>query len=226
MSSKLGSVPLTTLTCHVPGSGAWWATCTLPKGTELPALGATTLTIGSDLTLAGSVVVSEEEAPSVARVVLHGGPGWWLPLTRAESWQSDGGVRLKTVLVALALAADESLVLPADGSLGRAYGWPKWGPAAPSVGSMVLDDLVRRGAVPTWRVSPEGPTRFDAWPSTGAADSKGRVLRREMTTGLRLVGLDNAAKAFLPGATLEGRPIARDVFRETAGELRVEAWET
>lgn len=223
MSSKLGARALSTLTCNVPGSGAWWATATLPMGAALPELGAATLTI-ADLSLVGAVVISEEEAPGVASVTLRGGAGWWLPLVRAETWQSDAGVRLKTVLEALAKATGETLTQPTDVSLGKAYGWAAWAPTLPSRGSMVLDNLMVRRAVPTWRVSPEGPTRFDAWPTLPAADTKVRLIRRG-NTGLRIVGLDNAAKALLPGATLDGRPIARVVFRETAGELRAEVWE-
>lgn len=223
--SSLDGKPLAMLACTVPPSGAWWATVLLEPGVTPPALGRVTLTI-ADLSLVGAAVAVDEEAPEQWQAVLRGGPGWWLPLARAESWQSVGGVKLKTVLTALQKATGETLTMPADRSIGAAFGWPSGGAYAPSTGGMALDALVRRGALSTWRVEPGGGTVVTPWPSIGAADGKVRVLRRVGSNGLRVLGLDVAAKAILPGATIEGVPIRRVTFRETAGELRAEAWES
>lgn len=223
--SSLGGKTVAKLSAHIPPSGAWWATVVLAEGSAAPALGPTTLAIG-DLSLVGAVIRAGLDAPSSPRAVVVGGPGWWAPLARGESWQSDGGVKLSTVLQALSKATGETLTLPADARPFTAYGWPTAGPYAPSTGAMVLGDLVRRGVVPAWRVLPAGGTECTAWPSAGAADRGGRVLRRALDVGLREVGLDTRAAAFLPGATIEGVTIKRTVFRETAGELRAEAWES
>jgi hypothetical protein len=89
----------------------------------------------------------------------------------------------------------------------------------------VLHDLVIRGYLPTWRVDPAGVTRFDAWPSLGAADGRGRITERARARGRRSVGLDVQVRAFLPGATLEGLAIKRSIIHEHAGELRAEVYD-
>ena len=224
MTSSLGGVPLTKLYCHVPPSGAWWAEVAFASG-QAPAIGPATLTV-LDLALVGKVVRSGEDAPGEPWAIVRGAAGLWEPLLRGESWQSDEGVRLKTVLTVLARATGETLTLPTDANLGEAYGWPSAGPQTPSTGLRVLDDVVRRGAVPTWRVEPAGAVRFDAWPASDVADARGRVSARRLAFGRRQVGLDNAARAFLPGAILEGVPVVRVTFREHAGEAQAEVWES
>ncbi len=222
--SSIGGLPLASLSLSYPASGAWWASALLAGASSLPDIGPTTIVVG-DLTLAGSVVLVGEEGVSNVRAIVRGAPGLWLPLPRGESWQANGGVRLKTVLAALAKTTGETLVQPADVSVGTSYSWPAAGRYVDSTGAMVLRRLVALGAVPTWRVEPGGTVRFDAWPASGAADAKGRLDRRRIAIGARYVALDSAATAFLPGATLEGLPIGRVVFAETAAELRAEVWQ-
>ncbi len=221
--STLDGKALATLACTIPPSGAWWATVLLEPGVAAPVLGGATLTI-ADLSLVGAVVSAEEEAPTQYRVELRGGPGWWLPLVRAESWQSAGGVKLKTILVALQKATGETLTMPTDRGIGAAFGWPAAGPYAPSTGALALDALVRRAALPTWRVEPGGGTVFTAWPSIGAAGIRARALRRSTVTGRRSLGLDVAAAMLLPGATVEGVVVRRVAFREVAGSLGAEVY--
>lgn len=222
--SLLGKAPIAKLECHIPAAGGWRATATLAGG-AVPALGATTLTIGTDLVLTGTIVDADEDAPGRPNVIVYGGAGWRLPVARGESWQSSGGVRLKTVLTALQRATGEPLAMPTDVSLGEDFGWPMASPFAPFPYGDVLGILVRRRAVATWRVAPNGDTRFDPWPSLGAADAKGRLLRRNLDVGLRVYGLDARAAAFLPGSTVEGITTARITYREDAGKLEAETWE-
>jgi hypothetical protein len=213
--------------CHVPPAGAWWASVVLASGAAAPALGPTTLQIGSDLPLVGAVIRSGIEAPEQPRAVVVGAPGLWRPLTRAETWQSDAGVRLKVVLQALARATGDTFVLPADRSVGPAFGWPMAASYAPSTGAMVLGRLADPNgiaALSTWRVAPSGEVLFTPWPATGAADSKGRPEPRNAVVGRRVMRLDTRAMAFLPGATIDGVAIARSIYREDADGLRVEAW--
>lgn len=223
--SSLGGQRIAALAAFVRHAGAWWADVLLEPGVPAPAVGATTLRIGADLSLVGAVDRVDEEAPKQYRAIVRGAAGLWRGLARAESWQSDAGVKLRTILKALAKATEETVAMPVDEVVADAYGWAASGPLAASTGAMVLDDLVLRGALPSWHVAPSGGVLCEAWPVLAAADGKGRLLRRDTTVGMRVMGLDTRAAAFLPGATVEGRPIARAVFRERAEELRVEAWE-
>lgn len=222
--SSLGTARLAKLTCHVPPAGGWRATVTLESG-EAPALGPATLTI-ADLALPGTVVRSGLDAPGNPRAVLFGGAGWLAPLARAASYQSAGGVRLSTVLRDLATATGETIVQPTEATIGLAFGWPSASDATPSTGRLVLNRLVEDGSLATWRVAPTGSTRFDAWPTSRAPDARYRVVSRDLTVGLRRLGLDTQAAAFLPGATVEGIPIARVTFEETSGDLAACVWTT
>lgn len=223
--STLGTLRVLRLEAHVPPTGAWLASVWLDSST-LPAVGQTTLTVG-DLELVGSVIRTDfDDHPggALAVAVVRGGPGWRLPVTRAGSYA--GGVRLVTVLRDLATMAGEPIAEPTDADLGTAYRWEAHSPTAPVHREDVLNELVTRGYLPTWRVEPfTGRTRFDAWPSIGAADGRGRVLSRSTSRGRRTVGLDVVTAAFLPGATLEDTVIRRTILRESAGKLRAEVFE-
>jgi len=221
--SNLGGALVDSIVCHVPPSGAWWATVVLSTGIDPPVVGsATTLAIG-DLTLAGGIIRSGMEAPSSPRAVVVGGPGWWRPLEKAASWQSDAGVKLSTVLDALMKATGESLTKPEEARPFVAYGWPAGGAYAPSTGAMVLGDLVTRGALSSWHVEPAGGAVCEAWPSIGEPKDV-RVMERRLDVGMRVVGLDTRVKAYLPGSTIEGVPVRRAYFRETAGKLQGDLW--
>lgn len=221
--SALGGKRIASLTCHFPPSGGWRAVVSLEVG-GVPALGLTTLTI-ADLELVGSVVLADEETPGVPRAVVYGGAGWRLPLPApGGSYQSPGGVRLSTVLRDLAALADEPYVQPAETVIGQAFSWPASTPRARVTGRTVLSGLVAQGALTTWRVATDGNTRFDSWPSLGAADGKARVVNRNVAVGARRLGLDTVASAFLPGGTFEDVTIRRVIFTETSGELIAEVW--
>lgn len=225
--STLGNLRIIRAEVHIPPSGAWFGTLQLDSST-LPALGATLLTIG-DLALAGSIIRTDfQDHPTggaLAVATVRGGAGWRLPVSRAGTYSSSGGVRLSTVLADVAAMAGESYIPPADLDVGQGYAWQEHAPAAPVHCEDILSDLVTRGFLPTWRVEPfTGKTRFDGWPALGAADGRGRVLDRDLAQGRRLVGLDVSVAAFLPGATLEGVTIDRTIIRETAGKLQVEVY--
>ena len=225
--STLGNLPTVSETIEIPPSGAWFGTVHLNSST-LPAIGPTVLTIG-DLVLAGAVVRTDfQDHPRGGGLVVatvRGGAGWRLPVTRAGAYASEGGIRLSTVLADIAGQAGESYIPPADVDVGQAYAWQAHSQAAPVHCGSVLDDLVTRGFLPTWRVEPfTGKTRFDGWPALGAADGRGRILNRDLAQGRRSVGLDVSVAAFLPGATLEGVTIDRTIIRETAGKIEVEVY--
>lgn len=210
--------------CHIPPAGGFYADMSLETG-ALPAIGARLTLAMGDLSLVGTVTSSAYDLPDQPRVLLLGGAGWSTP-TAAASFQSAGGVRLSTVLRTLAMGAgNEPYDAPPEAIVGQAFGWPGSTPTEPVDARAVLAHLVRRKTLTTWRVAPNGRTRFDAWPKLGAADTFGRIKGRNLSVGARRVALDTHAAAFLPGATLEGVTIRRVIFREKPGELRCEAYD-
>jgi hypothetical protein len=212
---------------HVPPAGGFYAELHL-DATTLPALGTATLTVG-DLSLVGTVTASAFDDHPIGgakpRVVIEGGAGWMRPLPAPDRrYEAADGVRLLTVLRDLADLVGEPYDAPTDAPLPATYRWPASTPREPVTGADVLADLMTRGAIPTWRVEPGGRTRFDAWPSLGAADAVGRVMRRNLARGRRTVGLDNRVAAFLPGSALEGVTTRRLIVRETASKLEAEVY--
>ena len=222
--STLNALRVLTASVHVPSTGAWWAEVTLDSS-ALPAVGVATLTIG-DLSLVGQVIrTGFDDNPKGAKpfAVVRGGAGWKKPVAMAGSYT--GSVRLSTILTDLAALTGETLVQPADVVLGTSYAWQAHDPDSPVHYEDVLADLMARGAVPSWRVDPAaGATRFDAWPSRGAADGRGRVMDRRLSRGHRHVGLDVSVAAFLPGATLEGAAVSRVILSETGGKLTADVY--
>ena len=227
--STLGAFRILVADVQVPPSGGWFATVSLDSST-LPPIGATVLTIG-DLQLVGQVIRADwDDAPNGGRPIatVRGGAGWRLPVKRAGSYSSSGGVKLSTVIADLARMTGETVApLVADLSLGVSFSWPAHAPLAPVHGDDVLADLVMRGFLATWRIAPfTGRTEWSAWPAIGAADGRGRITDRARDRGRRTVGLDVQVAAFLPGATLEGVTIARTLIHASASELHAEVYET
>jgi hypothetical protein len=158
--------------------------------------------------------------------LVAGGAGWDALLARRGAYDAPGGVQLLTVIADLARLAGEAYDAPAGASLGSAYEWPKSLGSGPVRARAVLSDLVARGAIATWRVDPpSGRMRFDGWPSIGPADSACKVLSRNLSRGLRRVGLDGLVAALLPGSTLEGARTRRLTVHDSAGALTAEVRE-
>lgn len=222
--STLRGQRISSVELHVPWAGAWWADVLLEVG-AVPAPGPAELKIG-DLTLQGSVLADRRglDGPDQPTCVVTGGAGWRSLLTQPGEYSSPVGVRLSTVLRDLASLAGEPYDAPAEVLLGAAYGWSAATASAPRRARGVLDELVSRRAIPTWRIAPSGRTTFTAWPSGTVADVAGRVMSRNLTEGLRHVGLDTRVAAFLPGGTIEGSLIRRVIVKDTAGSLSAEVW--
>lgn len=202
----------------IPRYGAWRADVVLSSGT--PPTGKVTLTIAA-LELAGTVQRSGLDAAERPRVVVVGAPGWGRTLEKPLSYQSDAGVRLKTVLRDLAKLADETIVQPDDAPIGQHF---EAIPTRATVTQLrdVLSALHRVGHVQRWRVDPDGVTRFGPRVGTDVTD-KVRVLRRNAGLGMRRLSSE-AASDFLPGNEVEGEAIERVTIYETAGHLEAEAW--
>lgn len=216
-------------TLRIPPAGGFYVDLEL-DGNAFPAVGTRSTLRVADLPLVGTVTQAGfDDHPTGGarpRVTLEGGAGWALPLARQGAYTSAGGVRLSTVLRDLAGLAGEPYDAPAEAVLPASYGWPASTPREPVTGADVLADLMERGAIPTWRVDPAtGRTRFDDWPTTGAADADCRVLRRNLNRGRRTLGLDARIAAFLPGAAVENVAIRRLHLSETASKLEAEVYD-
>jgi hypothetical protein len=220
--SNLDGRNLSDLHLHVPTAGGWYATAHLQTGAPA-ATGRATLTIG-DLALPGTVTDSYLDAPNRAMVVVEGGAGWkrLLPAPGA-SYASASGVRLSTVLADLARVAGEPYDAPTETTVGTIYGWDS-SVERPVRVRHVLDDLVSRKILATWRMPPTGRTRFDAWPALPPADAQGVIVDRDMALGVRDVVVHGSVAAWLPGATVQGQSILRLDVTERDAEIHLRVW--
>lgn len=229
--STLAGRRTTDLQLHFGESGGTIATGHLESGAPLE-VGAATLVL-NDLALPGRVVESALDSPERPMFVFEQGAGWntLLPAPGA-AYKAPGKVRLSTVLRDLAELAGEAYATPGSGLPGAAdealleqeYGWDA-STERPVRARHVLDDLVARGAIPTWRVDPfTGRTRFDTWPALPAADVHGVIGDRDLANSWRDVALSTSVAAWLPGATVQGETIVRLNLVESAKELRAKVW--
>lgn len=223
--SNLGGQTIVAADVTIHPSGGCWGSLKLEQG-SLPALGFTVLQL-HDLAMVVSVVRRGYDAPATPRAVVMGGAGWrrLLPAP-GGGYGSPAGVKLSTVLFDLAGIAGEPYDAPADVSLGPGYGWDASDPRAAVRCRHVLADLIERGAIPTWRVTPGGRTRFDPWPALPAADQHVDLIGdRNLERGVRRFSVKGSAAALLPGASADGVTIARVLFTETSESLEARAWQ-
>lgn len=224
--STLGSQRIVHAHVLISPSGGAWGSLKLEQGAP-PALGFATLTL-HDLSLVVSVVRSGYDAPATPRVVVMGGAGWktLLPVP-GGSYTSPISVKLTSVLRDLAALAVEPYDAPPEASLGVGYGWDPSTPAQPVRAASVLADLVARGAIPTWRVTPTGRTRFDAWPMLPAADQHVTLIGdRNLERGVRHFSVRGSVAALLPGASADGATIARVQIVEDSEKTEAKTWES
>ena len=217
--STLGTDYLKTVSLHVPRYGAWRADVVLSSG-EVPT-GTQTLTIG-DLVLHGSVLRSGLDAADKPHAVVIGAIGWQSFVSKPVAFQSSGGVKLSTVLSAIASGAGEPIAQPADLVIGEYYELAATRPGEPVRYADALNDLAIAGHCPPWRVDPDGVTRFGPR-SPAEVSVRATVMRPDNGTGLTTYGLD-APAAFLPGNTISGVLIDRLDIREHAGKLEADVW--
>lgn len=224
--STLGTQRTHSTSLHYPDTGAPRADIILEAGAP-PAVGSRiTLTL-ADLAVVGTVTTSGDDitggqGSARPHVVLVGGYGWENGLASPPTYQNGGGVKLSTLLRDLASLANEPIELPTDVTIGDHWTCPAARPGEYLRVRDVLSHLFEQGLCPPWRVDPDGVTRFGVR-TGGAISARATVLRRDLGVGLRVVGLDSPA-AFLPGNTLEGAPVRRVVFNETAGSLTADLW--
>ena len=219
--STLGKSRLFSVSSYLPEQGDWRAEMILEQG-DLPAFGATTLTI-SDLSLATYVTRTGFDGPDRPSVVVMGAPGWQKNVTRPISFQSDSGVRLSTVLDAIATGAGHRIEKPTDTTIGSYYEIVASRAGEPVRWCDALNDLVKGGFVSTWRVDPDGITRFVPRVSQAVSSRATVIGNRDQVTGRTTYGIDSAFQ-FLPGNTVEGNTIGRAVIREISNRLEVDIY--
>jgi hypothetical protein len=217
--TTLGTSNALSLTLSIPKTGDWRADVLLDNS-PLPT-GKTTLTVG-DLSLACSVLRSDFDAAGKPHAVVVGAIGWQNLVTKPLSFNSSAGVRLSSVLSAISQGSGQTIVQPTDRTIGDHYELGASRPGEPVRWVDALNDLVRAGYLPLWRVDPDGVTRFT--PRTSAAVSvRATLMRHDSSIGLFVYGLDAPAQ-FLPGNTVEGTPIGKLVLREHRGKLEADVY--
>lgn len=212
--STLAGLAVEQLELAIPSKGSWRAEAIL-SASSAPT-GKVALVVG-DLELAGTAERGGLDFADHPHLVVTGAPGWERVLEQPLSYQSDAGVRLRTVLQDLASLADEPIEQPVDANIG-----PHFVAVAGVSLRDVLAELRLRGHLEAWRVDADGVTRFGARAGADATE-KGRVLKRNAALGTRRVGPESVA-AFMPGNLIEGETIDRLVVRERSGRLEVVTW--
>lgn len=219
--SNLSGAPIISLTLVIPKAGDWRADVVLDDG-ALPT-GPVTLTIG-DLSLAGGVLRSDFDGASRPHAILAGALGWQNLVTSPISFNSAAGIRLATVLAELSRRSGQAIAQPTDRSIGDHFELGASRANEPVRYADALNDLVRAGFVQTWRVDPDGVTRFTPRTSTAVPPTtRTTILRNDSTLGLFTYGLDSPG-ALLPGNTIDGIPIGKLVVREHAGKLEADVY--
>ena len=217
----VNGVRTTETTITFPTWGGWRASVSLESGSPLE--GAVTLTVGS-LSLVGTVQRSGEEFPGKPRITIRGGYGWQSLVAKPLSFQSDSGVRLRTVLSAVSSAAKQPIEQPTDGPIGNYFECIASRPSQEIRWCDVLNQMVRSGQVENWRVDPDGVTRFGPR-SPVDVSVRATLLSQDPTVGLRTFGVDDPFQ-FLPGNMVSGVQISRSVIRETRDSVTVDVYST
>ncbi len=215
--STLGKQRVSTLSLYVPPAGGWRADMVLEAGT-IPS-GSIVLTVGT-LAFNGAVERADFDAAERPHVIVIGGLGWKGLVQKPISFQSDGGVRLSTVLAAIAKGAGQTIAQPTDLTIGDYYEVVASRPGEPVHWYDVLNDLARGGYIATWRVDPDGVTRFTAR-TAAVVTARATVIRKDAAIKATTYGIDDPLQ-FLPGNTIDGTPIGAAHFQETHGKLEVE----
>jgi hypothetical protein len=217
--TTLGIVQVQKWSLHWPKFGSWRADVLLAEGTE--PTGKVTITCGT-LELHGEVMRAWLDAADKPHAIVVGGLGWQSLILAPLSYQSDGGVQLRTVLRALSAAAGEPVELPRDLTIGEYYECVASRPGEPVRVADALDALVRDGYCPNWRIDPDGVTRFGARePSTVSA--RATLMSKSASLGIATYGLDDPAQ-FAPGSSVEGEAIERLDLRESDGKLEIDVF--
>lgn len=202
---------------YFPHAGGWRADVELDGG-ELPS-GAATLTTGS-LSLVGTVERADFDKAGKPHAIVVGGIGWQGLVGKPLSFQSDVGVKLSTVLDAIASGAGQKIERPSDATIGNYYELVATRDGEPVRWADALGQLVRNGYVAPWRLDPDGVTRFGAR-TPKEVTARATLIHRDASTGTVTYGVDDPSE-FLPGNTIEGVTIYDITIRETSKHLEID----
>jgi hypothetical protein len=198
--SGIGAVNALSVDVTLPEAGQWIAYVVLDSG-DAPT-GKVTLTVG-DLQLRGTVppLRAGPDYNGKPSLVVEGGLGW----------------------STLAKGSGEPIEQPKDATIGNYYEFVSSRSGAKLRYADALNDLQAAGVISTWRVDPDGVTRFTARKSV-AVTSRATGTVRIAKHGLTRYGVD-APASFLPGNTIDGKPLGRVRIVENAKTLHVEAYD-
>jgi hypothetical protein len=133
-------------------------------------------------------------------------------------------VKLSTVLSALAKGSGEPIEQPKDQPLDQHYELIASRPHAIVRWADALNDLVQSGYVTSWRVDPDGVTRFgERTPS--AVTGRATLMRKDGGIGLLVYGLDDPL-GFLPNNTIEGLAISRLSLHLRGGKFEAHVYQS
>jgi hypothetical protein len=212
--STLGGVHLIEHQLRWSRYGSWYVEGIATEGDLLS--GVVEYSVGS-LTMRGTVKRSDFDSPDRPHSIVWGGLGWHSAVTKPISLQSDSGIRLSTVLTILATGAGEPIEQPSDVTIGNYYECTASRPAEPVHFADALNDLVRSGFCPPWRVDADGVTRFGPRTPIEVTD-RATHITSDRGAGAVIYGIDDPVQ-FAPGNTINGQPIERVVIRELKGKL-------
>lgn len=214
-------VQVSSRTLHWAKSGTWRMDLLLAEGAKAPVVGSS-MNVKSDsgFAMVGKVLRSGLDATDRPHAVVIGGLGWQSLVKAPLSFQSDGGVKLSTVLDAINGYARETIVKPADRTIGSYYECVASREGEPVRWADVLNDLTRNGLCPPWRVDPDGVTRFgDRVPVT--VTDRATLMIADRAHGTATYGIDDPAQ-FIPGNIVDGATIERIDLRESDGKHEVD----
>jgi hypothetical protein len=233
--STLGGAANKAVRLTFSAGGVPRAAVTLTGG-ALPAVGSAQTLAILDLTIPMTVIRSGYNLPGIPpegdlpQAVLEGGAGGWDRLIPSpQSWQSDAGVGLYTILAAMALGSGETLVLPPNLTVGNYYEIVTTRAGQPVRYRDEMDRLVAYGLIQQWHVDPDGMTRFGpiASPTSivTATSPQYALLRKDSAAGATVYGA-NAIAPFLPGNSVNGLAVTRVVVDETPDRFEILVWDT
>ena len=195
MTYTLGGAVVQRARVQVPAWGLWWAEVEVQSAAALT--GAVVLELGA-VTWRGTVT-SGGAADGRASYRIVGGAGGWGREVGAQSYASDAGVKLASVVSAVAAEAGETIADVPTARVGPHYVRTR-GPA-----SRVLSSLAPRA----WYVDRDGVTRLGQRPSVPYAGA-GVVTDRRPSVSALDVDTDDLTP-LAPGVRVEGHGPASDV---------------
>ncbi len=201
MKVTVNGINITEGNISTPRKGAWFGYFELETSNELS--GKVTIVAG-DLTMVGDVIPGHGGvSASIARYEAQGALAWEKEI-KPRGYGSLAAIRLNTVLIDLSkdIGQNGKIVFPKDRDVGIQYvRRGAYGDTVTTARSML------KRLCPEWWTDTDNVVHCDPRDS-GTVIGDYRVIRRNLTQGVRVVGTENP-KAFTPGLKFEGEVISR-----------------